>query len=276
MADENNDLNTDQVVTDPDLNNVDAVNQQGVADDQVAGDQVQDDKLADGTSASKSVPYTEMQKQVEARKTAEEQTAHAQRQLELYQAKEAGRIQSGQNNQVAAPQSSMEQALVDCGLTADDLYDGNNKIKIQVRKDQIDAAQRRQGQANIANTQFMNAHPDAAQVVGSVNPITQQLVPSAEFSQLLAAKPHLAGACTDFQGAYNIVMEQRKLAEYEKKAAINTEHQNRTNTDVITKPLGGSAAGAGGGAGKQGGQALMTREQVLEVERKLRTGELES
>jgi len=272
MAENDNDLNTDQVVTDQDLNNADVVDQQDLTDQSVT-DQNQDDKLADGTSADKTVKYSEMQKQVEARKLAEEQTAHAQRQLELMQAKEAGMIQSGQNTQVSRPQSTMEQAMQELGLTADDLY-GENLVNVQRRKDQLDYALNQQSQANIASNQFVASHPDAAQVIGSVNPITQQFAPSVELSQILTAKPHLAGACNSLQGAYDVVMEQRKLAAFEKKAAVNTEHQNRANADVVTQPLGGSAAGGAGGVGTQGAQSLLTREQTLEIERKLAAGEL--
>ena len=60
------------------------VAQQDLTDPSVR-DQNQD-VLADGTSAEKDVPYYELKKATDAKKTAEEGRLYAERQLELYQA----------------------------------------------------------------------------------------------------------------------------------------------------------------------------------------------
>ncbi len=262
------DLNTDQAVIDQDLNNADAVNQQDLNTDQTVTDQNQDAKLADGTTADKTVKYSEFQKANEAKKVAEEQTAYAQRQLELMQANTATQTQQAPVKQAG---STYEQAMLDCGLTPDDLY-GENMIKVQNRKAQIDTAIMQQNNAVSSSSQFMIAHPDAAQVVGTVNPATGQIVaPSRELMEFLAKKPGYASACTP-QVAYDLIMRERELIELKKLQSTNQEHRNRQNIDNASQPLGGSAAG-GSGAGDVNGQQMMTREQVLEIERKLANGE---
>ncbi len=256
-----NDLNTDQVITDPDLNNADAVDQQSLTD-QVATDQNQE-VLADGTDVDKTVKYSELKKATDARKVAEEQAAYAQRQLELMQS---------QQQVPATPLSSTEQAMKELGLTADDLY-GSNQLLVLNRKDQLDAQKMQQQNSAMMNQQFVATHPDASQVVGSVNPGTGQIMTmSPELAGILAIKPYLRGACIDVQSTYNIVMQERKLKEYETKQASINEHQVRQGVDNTTLPLGGSAAGGGGAVSQN--QKLLTREQVAETERKIASGEI--
>ena len=261
------DLNKAQAVTEPDLKETQPVTESGVTE-QVADVQKQDEKLADGTSTEKDVPYSELKKATDAKNAAEEQTAYAQRQLELMQ--QQALVQANAPQQ---PMTSTEQALADLGLTADDIYVGENYVKIMNRKDQIDSVKTQQQQIAVGNQQFAAQHPDVSQVVGSVNPMTGQIMTcSPELMSLLTKKPYLAGACTTVQAAYDIVLHERKLAEFEKTQASNQEHQNRQEVDNTTQPMGGSAAG-GGGAGDPNNQSLMSREQVLAIEQKLADGE---
>lgn len=269
-----NDLNKGQLVTDPDLNNADLVGQQGLTD-QSATDQNQE-LLADGTDPNKTVKYSELKKATDAknaeataRKEAEEKAAYAQRQLELVMAQQQGQ-QMAQPQ--AAPKTSLEQAMLEYGVTSDELY-GDVIIKVMARKDEIDNAIRQQQNAVFANQQFVSTHPDVAQVVGSVNPMSGQVMTmSPEFAAVIAKKPYLAGACSTVESMYQIVMQERKLAEFEKNQVSLQEHQNRQGVDTATQPMGGSAAG-GGGAGDQHNQPLMNREQVAEWDRKLDSGE---
>lgn len=266
-----NDLNTDQVITDPDLNNADAVDQQSLTD-QVATGQNQE-VLADGTDVDKTVKYSELKKAIAgrdeeaaARKAAEEQATYAQRQLELMQM---------QQQKVPAQQlSSTEQAMKELGLTADDLY-GSNQLLVLNRKDQLDAQKMQQQNSAMMNQQFVATHPDASQVVGSVHPVTGQLMTmSPELIGIFAMKPYLRGACIDVQSSYNIVMQERKFKEYETQQASIQEHQIRQEVDNTTLPLGGSAAGGGGAGVVSQNQKLLTREQVAETERKIASGEI--
>ena len=261
MADENNDLNSAQVVTEStDLNNADVVNQQDL-EAQVVQEQNQE-VLADGTDANKTVPYAKLKEASDARKVAEEQAAHAQRQLELMQ------VQSQQAQQTyVQPKSVSDRALENCGLTADDLY-GENIVKFQNEKDRIDTEQRQQQTATMAQQQFVMSHPDSNQVVGSVNPVTKQFMASPELLALLQKKPHLTGACNSVEIAYELVMQERQLNDLQKTNSVTQEQQTRQNIDNKTQPLGGSAAGGTGGGTTQG-QGLMTREQVLEIEASL-------
>jgi hypothetical protein len=258
MSDENKDLNNAQPVTESiDLNSADVVNQQDLVAQPVQ--EQNQDILADGTDANKTVPYAKLKEASDARKVAEEQAAYAQRQLELMQSQA---VQAQQT--YVQPKSISDQALENCGFTADDLY-GENIVKFQDEKDRIDGAQRLQEQTTMAQQQFVISHPDSNQVVGSVNPATGQFMASPELLALLQKKPHLTGACNTVEIAYELVMQDRQLNELQKNQTITNEQQTRQTIDNKTQPMGGSAAGGMGGGATQG-QALLTREQVLEIE----------
>ena len=263
MPDENNDLNNAQPVTEPDLN-AEAVIQPDLTDQPVQ-DQNQE-VLADGTTKDKTVKYEELEKAVQGRKAAEEQAAHAQRQLDLMQ-------MNAQQQQVQpqVPKSSMEQALIDCGTTAEDMgYDGNMQVKVMNRKDELDAARMQQSHIAMSTQQFAMSHPDMNEVVGSVNLATGIIVaPTQELLMLVQKKPYLAQASTT--DIYNAVLHERKFSEYEKASKVQQEHLARQGVKVETQPLGGSAAG-GGGSGSQGSQQLMGREQTAKIEADLAAG----
>ncbi len=270
---EKTDLNNAGAVDQQDLNKADSVNQQDLNNDGSVDQQEQDGKLADGTDENKTVKYADLKKATDrvaeeskARKAAEEQAAYAQRMLELLQAN-----QPQQTQQQAG--STYEQAMIDLGITTDDLYDGANIVKVQNRKAVLDTALQQQQSAFTATKQFVASHSDFTQVVGSVNPTTGFIVAwSQEALSLQQKKPWLAGAFQSAQGAYEAVMQERKLTELETKAAVNQEHLNRQDIDNASLPLGASAAG-GGGAGDPQNQRMMTREEVIETERKLANGE---
>ena len=269
MPEENKDLNNEQSVATQDLNNAESVDQQGL-ETGTADQQNQDETLADGTSKDKTVKYEDLQKAVAGRKEAEEQTAHARRQLEIFQANAQGQQQAVQQQTTQQAGSTYELAMQQLGLTADDLYDGNNVLKIQSRKAELDNALQQQQATSSANNQFITSHPDFTQVVGSVNPATGQIMSlSAEALALLQKKPHLANASA--QVAYEEVMQARKFAELEKKEAADKEFANRQNLDNASQPLGGSAAGGGAAGDTQ--PAMMTRDQVKEIEAKLANDE---
>jgi hypothetical protein len=258
MAD--NDVNNTQVVTEQ----TDANTEQVVT----APGEVTESAPQTEENLDKTVPYDRFKEVNDQKKEAEEGRLFAERQLELMQANIQGQQQVQQTQQAG---STYEQAMLDVGITADDLYDGSNMVKVQNRKEQLDNANQQAQQSAMANNQFIASHPDFAQVVGSVNPATGQLMSlTQEATMLIQNKPYLASAT--FQGAYDAILQERELKQLKSKAAVNTEHLNRTGVDTATQPLGGSAAG-GGGAGDTT-PAMMTREQVLETERKLANGEI--
>ena len=255
------DLKTDQLVTDPDLKDADVVNQSDLVTDPVNQTQ-QDGTLADGTSKAKSVPYEELEKAVKAKNDAQEQTAYAQRRLELME-------QNSQQTTQQVPKSTYEQAMDQCGLTADDLY-GENIIRVQSAKDQLDAQKMQQVQSLVSTQQFAVSHPDLEQVVGSVNPTTGLIaIASAEVTSLSAKMPYLVNASTP--EIYEAVMQERELQKLKASQTSATEHQKRQNVDNAIQPLGGSAAGGGGGEVQ--GSGMMSREQQLDIERRLDNGE---
>lgn len=260
------DLNKDQSVTDSDLNNAGSVDQQDLQAQSVTeGTQ---EVLADGTSKDKTVKYSELEKAVKRATTAEEARMQAERTLELMQAHQQGRQAAAPQN---APKNSMEQAMLEHNVTADELY-GDVMVKVIARKDEIDKAASQQQAAALSNLQFISTHPDIGQVVGSVNPATGQLMTaSPELMSIVTNNPHLAGACGTVSGAYNVVMQSRRLAELEKNDEANKAHQTRQGVDNATLPLGASAAG-GGGSGEPQQQGLLSREQVDQIDADIKAG----
>ncbi len=264
---EEKDLNKVPVVTEPDLK-ADVVNQPDLNNADSVDQQNQDDVLADGTTRDKTVKYSEFEKANQAKKKAEEDAAYAQRQLEILQAN----MQQTAQPPVKQVASTYEQAMLDLGLTADDLYIGENMVKVQRRKSELDSALQQYQTAIEANKQFVANCSDFPQVVGSVNPLTGVMMAwSQEALSLQQKKPYLAGAFQNAQGAYQAIMDERKLMEFEKKAAVNQEHINRQDADIQSEPMGGSAAGSGGAGDMQ--PALMSRQQVLDIEQKLESGQ---
>lgn len=265
---ENNDLNNAQAVTEQDLNSAGSVAQQDLTDQSV-NDQTQDGKLADGTDENKTVPYAKLKEAADARKIAEEATAHAQRELELLQANMQGQQQATQQ-QTQQPGSTFEQAMQQLGLTDDDLF-GENVRKVNILAGQLDAANSQVQNTVNANMQFVNTHPDFSQVVGSVNPSTGQVMSlSQEAMAILQKKPYLANA--SYEAVYSEVIQARQFKEFETVAAAEKEHLVRAGVDADTLPLGGSAAGGGTGGDNQT-QQMMSREAQQEILRKLANNE---
>ncbi len=263
------DVNNTQVVTEQDVNKADVVNQQDVQV-QVVDEQKQDEVLADGTKVDKTVPYSRFQEATDRAKEAEDKASFAQRETEILKQQA---IQQQQPQQTQQPGSTFEQAMQQLGLTEEDLtYSGANQVKVANLKAQLDTAQNQQQQVFNANQQFMNSHSDFTQVVGSVNPATGVITAWSQEALLLQQnKPYLN--FNSAQGAYQAVMDERKLAELETKAKVNEEQQNRQKVDISSQPLGASAAG-GGGAGDVQNQRLLSRAETQEIEDKIERGEI--
>ncbi len=259
-----NDVNSTQVVTEQDVKDQ-VVTDQSVTE-QVADAQKQDEILADGTSKDKTVPYSRLEEEAKARKAAEEQAMTAQRQLELMQMSQQTQQQAEQ------PKTTLDQAMLNMGITADEMY-GDVQVKVFNEKARLDAILQQAQTAQVANQQFVNSHTDFTQVVGSVNPATGQIMAwSQEALSLQQRKSHLAGAFQTAHGAYTAIMDERRFAELEKNANANQEHLKRQGVDIISLPLGGSAAGGSTGGDIQS-EELLPRSQVAEIERKLAAGD---
>lgn len=244
--------------------NVDDAGQQQTGNNGIAADSQQEANQDAAGNQNDEVTGLKAAAEAERKKRqeAEEQAAYAQRQLELNQQQAV--VSANQ------PKTSAEQALADLGITADDLY-GENQLRFIERKDQIDKAQTQQQQAMFSVHQFITQHPDINEVVGSVNPATGLITaPSSELSALVAKKRYLTGATLEM--LYESVVQERKLLEFEKSQTVLKEHQKRQGVDNDTLPLGASAAGGVAGGDVQ--QKLMSRDEVLETERKLTAGEL--
>ena len=252
-----NDVNNTQAVTEPE----DADKEQVVT---APGETIDP---ANQTEENQAVPYERFKEVNDQKKAAEEQTMQAQRDNDLLRAQMQGQ-QMAQPQQIA--QTTLDQAMINCGVTADDMY-GEAQVRVFNEKSRLDSTLQQQQMATNENMQFINSHPDFSQVVGSVNPATGQIISwSQEALKLGQEQPWLQNASA--QGMYQAIIQARELAEFKSKAEVNQEHLNRQGVNIASQPLGGSAAG-GGGAGDPNKQQMYTREQVAEIERKLANGE---
>ena len=263
------DLNNEQSVATQDLKSAGAVNQQDL-NQSVTGKP--DEMMADGSKKSeKTVKYEEFEKANQKAKDSEEARLLAEQ--NLAQAVQLNQQMAAQQpQQTAQPGSTYELAMQQLNLTADDLY-GENIVRVNARKAELDTAMQQQQSVFSANQQFIQSHPDFTQVVGSVDPTTGRIMAwSQEAMSLKQKKPYLAASFNSAQGAYEAVISERRLAELEKNDAANKEHQNRQGIDIETSPQGGSAAG-GGTAGDTNNQKMMSREQVAQIRKDMANDE---
>lgn len=264
MPEENKDLNTSQLVADPDLNNAPVVTE---PDLNASG---QGDKLADGDDKDKkTVKYTEFEKANKAKAAAEEKARILQEQIQILAANQ--QQQPAPAQVTSQPVTVYDQARADLGLQDEEYPTETDRGRIIQRTIELQNAAQQQNQQAVSNQRFIQEHADFGEVVGRQIGNNFQLSP--ELLKIITEKPHLANAAySGSQGAYKIVMDERKLVELEKNATANQEHLTRQGIDNKTEPLGGSAAG-GGSAGDPNNQQMMSREQVKEIERKLANDE---
>lgn len=265
MAKEKKDV-IDQLVT----------GQQEGVEAQSATEQGVEGQVAADTQDEQQVPYSRFQEvntqknaAEEAKRVAEEQAQQARDQLTLMQANQA-QVQAQQ------PVSTYEQALRDCGLHGQEYLTQEEQIKVNARQEQLGALRMQNQQQAIANQQFAQSHSDFGTAVGQLNTVTGQFMYSAEIQKILMEKPHLQASCLTAQGAYAIVMQERKLAELSKKAAAMEEHQVQQNVDANLSPMSPAAAG-GGAVDKTKGQITesSTADEVRAMQQRVRAGEFD-
>ena len=267
MAEENKDLNKGQSVADPDLNKSQSV----AGTDLTASGQGEPAKLADGSDENKTVPYAEMKKAIDAKNAAEElltkQAQDHQNQMAILQANQ----QPVQTQ--TQPLSDYDQAKADLGLAGEEYLDETQRSKVQSRMTEIINVRSQQAAFAFSNQQFEASHPDFVSVVGSRNPITGVIQPTAEIQKILTEKPYLAAAAkASSQGAYEVVMQQRKIDELTQENTVQGEHLKQQGIDTKLAPVSGAAA-AGGAVSTQT-QGTITLEQQEENERRVAAGEL--
>lgn len=171
--------------------------------------------------------------------------------------------------QVAEPKSVYDQAKVNLGLAEEEFIEESQRGKIYAEINRITNTENQQNAQLTANQIFISAHPDYNEVVGRY--AGNQFIPSAEITELVKSKPYLAAtAYASAQGAYQIVMDERKLKELGQKTTVQEEHLKQHGIDTKLAPV--SAAAAAGGA-VTAGAGTPTVEQQQEMEQKVENGE---
>jgi hypothetical protein len=225
-----------------------------------AGDQ--DDKTVEGLKAAAKAER-------EKRQEAEEAAENLRNQMALQAATQ--QVQQTQEK----PKSTYEQAISDCGIADPEYMTEAERIKVMARYEELNRFQSQQQAQMVTNQAFINAHSDYGEVVGKNN-AQGVFMPSAELTKILTEKPYLqAAAYASSQGAYRIVLDERKAQELLKKQKVLDEHLVEQDIDTKTAPLGGSAAG-GAGSSTESAVKLDTVEDVAAVEQRVAAGEFDT
>jgi len=170
------------------------------------------------------------------------------------------------------PENSYQQALRELGLQDESYLTVEQQAQVFNRKDQLDLHRNRQMLQSQNDMQFIMSHPDYNSVVGPVNPMTGQRVPSEELSRILMEKPYLsASVYGSAQAAYDVVMQERQLAELKKLQSSAQEQENRRNAEARMSPMSPTETG---GAGDES-VGLRTFDQVAAMEARVKAGEFD-
>lgn len=274
MAKENEDLNKGQPVTGQDLT---AQPVTGSSVSGSAGGQQEATVLADGTNQDKDVPYGRFKEANEAKKAAEEAQRLAEQEAQQTRDQmalmQASQVQAQQPAQ-APPQSTYEQAAKDLGYDPE-FMDEAQRVQVHRRMEQLNVARTQQQQMAVASQQFANSHSDFGTAVGQMN-VAGQFIASAELQKILMEKPHLRASCNTAAGAYQVVMDQRKVAELTQKAQAAEEQEIKNKADAKTGPM--SLAAVGGGAIDRTAGLITessTAADVLKVKEQIERGEFD-
>ena len=256
------DVNSAQSIAEEDVN-AQVVQEQSV-DSQVATDDKSpaSEKQAQDDVNEAKIPRSRLNEEIAKTKAAEQQAQLMQDQVTLMQTSQV------QTTQVQQPKTAYEQSIAALGYDPDYLTEVE-RGKVLAHMVETMNTQNSQGAQVLANQQFINEHPDYNEAVGKQ--VGNQFLPSAEIAEILLRKPHLkAAAYASSQGAYQIVIDERKLKELEEKTAVNDEHLKQNDIDNQTAPVSGAAAGGGAIEASAGAVSI---EQQLAMEQRVEGGE---
>lgn len=272
MAEEKKDV-IDQLVTGQSVK-VQSATEQGVEGQVAVGTQQETATLADSTSQEKDVPYSRFKEANEKAKAAEDAKVLAEQQKQQA-IDQLALVQANQTQvQTQQPVSIYEQALIDCGLKGQEYLSQEEQIKVNTRMEQLGVVRTQQNQQAFADQNFAQSHSDFVTAVGQLNQVTGQFMASVELQKILMEKPHLRASCSTAQGAYAIVMQERKLAELSKKTETLEQQQTQQNVDANLAPMSGVAAG-GGAVSRTTGQITekSSAKDVAAMEQRVKAGE---
>lgn len=268
MANEHDkDVNTDdQFVADPDVSQ--PITGEGDTG-QLAPDQ---EGVSPPATDENRVPLSRLNEEIQKKRDAETKNELLQQQLAIMQQQQQLMPQA----QTQQPLTTYEQAMKDLGYDADYLTEAE-RIQVFRRKEQLDNQRFYQQSIEQQNRAFMLSHPDYGEVVGKIDPATRQVVPSAEITEILQRKPWLYNAATaSAEGAYNIVIEERRLKELESKSGTLSAADAAQKAAARTAPMSGSAAGGAAGIpGAENVAAMKTAADVAAMEARVAAGEFD-
>jgi len=175
-------------------------------------------------------------------------------------------------SQTAQPESTYARAVKELGLQDETWLTTEQQAKVFARKEQLDQQNQQQFMRMTVDTQFMASHPDYGDVVGRMNPVTGAFIPSEELQRILMTKPYLSVvAQSGAQAAYELVVQERQLAELKRLQSTLSEQDTRQNIDALTAPMSPAAASGG----DLTGMGLNTAEEVARMEARVKAGEFD-
>ena len=164
--------------------------------------------------------------------------------------------------------SDYDQAKTNLGLAGEEYIEEAQRGKIYAEINRITNARNQQSAQLSTNQSFISLHPDYNEVVGRY--AGTQFIPSAEITELVQRKPYLAAtAFASAEGAYQMVMDERKLKTLDQQTTVQEEHLNQQGIATKLAPVSGAAA-AGGAI--TAGAGTITVAQQQENEQRVENG----
>lgn len=165
----------------------------------------------------------------------------------------AANMRAQQIQATPVPQKSLyEQAADELGLQDEEFLTKEQQIKILTRVDEV---RNLQYNTIAVQQQFLNQHPDFAEVVGTGNPKTGNFVPSPSLQRIIDKKPQIAQAIASSpqaaQLAYYFVTNDPEYIAAQAEAQLTPAQRSaKVAADAVKvarKQTSISAANGGGG-----------------------------
>jgi len=263
----------------------------GVTEDSIAEGQAVEGQLDTGQAVDaqpdtgakqdeNKIPLSRLNEEIGKKKVAETAQKAAEQDAQLLRDQmaiiQANQSQAQVQTQVQQPKSTYEQAMLDCGVAESEYLTEQERTKVFARKEQLDMARNVQQTSQLANQQFIGSHSDYSEVVGVTNLYTGIVTPSTEITEILQRKPHLkAAAYASAQGAYEIVMDERKLKELTEESSASTEFEAQQKVDAKTGVMSSAAVGGSGAVDSGQLKRATTYEQQLENDQRVAAGQFD-
>lgn len=243
------------------------------------GDVVQTTAGVQQTTQTTQTPAAE-ENQIEAFKAkALDETAKRQRlEAEAQALKDQIAIMTSQQVQTQAQQTQApretlyDQVCKELGYDQEEYLTRKQQAEVFER---INAIQNYNNSIAMSQQQFLAKHPDFAEVVGAVNPLTRVFMPSPHLQRLMTKDPETAQAIAlspnAAQLAYRFVTTDPEYLEEKKKASLTAEQLAAAAAAAAIKNTlkSGSISNIAGGSGMVGKSVSQMTDEEFKAHKEM-------